>query len=59
MEDTFGELVKCKTSNIYPTTKNSCQARQIRPPSWIPETLVGHVQPPGQTCPASQPYPAQ
>jgi hypothetical protein len=28
----------------------------IQPPSWIPETLVGHVYPPGQTCLASQPF---
>jgi hypothetical protein len=55
--DTLGELVKCKTSKIYPTTKNSCQIRHIRPPSRIPETLAGNVRPPGQTCPASQPYP--
>jgi hypothetical protein len=37
----IGELVKCKTSKIYPTTKNSYQARHIRPPSRIPETLAG------------------
>jgi hypothetical protein len=30
--DTLGELVKCKTVKNYPTTKNSCQARHIRPP---------------------------
>jgi hypothetical protein len=54
--DTLGELVKCKTSKIYPTTKNSCQTRHIRPPSQILETLARHVRPPGQTCPASQPY---
>jgi hypothetical protein len=42
---TLGELVKCKTSKIYRTTKNSYQARHIRPPSWIPETLAGHVWP--------------
>jgi hypothetical protein len=41
----LGVLVKCKTSKIYPTTKNSCQARHIRPPSWIPETLAKHVWP--------------
>jgi hypothetical protein len=35
---TLGELVKCKPSKIYPTTKNSYRAR--------------HVRPPGQTCPA-------
>jgi hypothetical protein len=45
---TLGELVKCKTSKIYPTTKNSCQARHIQPPSQILETLVGYVRPPGQ-----------
>jgi hypothetical protein len=55
----LGELVKCKTSKIYPTTKNSYQDRHIRPPSRILETLARHVRPPGQTCPASQPYPAQ
>jgi hypothetical protein len=27
--DTLGELVKCKISKIYPTTKNSYQARHI------------------------------
>jgi hypothetical protein len=27
--DTLGELVKCKPSKIYHTTKNSCQARHI------------------------------
>jgi hypothetical protein len=43
--DTLGELVKCKTSKIYPTTKNSYQARHIRPPSRIPETLARHVRP--------------
>jgi hypothetical protein len=53
----LGELVKCKTSKIYPNTKNSCQARHILPPSRISETLAGHVRPPGQTCPASQPFP--
>jgi hypothetical protein len=52
-----GELVKCKTSKIYPTTKNSCQARHIRSPTRILDTLAGHVRAPGQTCPASQPYP--
>jgi hypothetical protein len=45
MGDTLGELVKCKTSKIYPTTKNSCQARHIRPPSRITETLAEHVRP--------------
>jgi hypothetical protein len=53
----MGELVKCKTSKIYPTTKNTCQARHIQPPSQIPETLAEHVQSLGQTCPASPPYP--
>jgi hypothetical protein len=53
----LGELVKCKTSKIYPTMKSSCQARDIRPPSWIPEILVGHVRAPGKTCPTSLPYP--
>jgi hypothetical protein len=43
--DTLGELVKCKTQKIYPTTKNSFQARHIRPPSQIPEALARHVQP--------------
>jgi hypothetical protein len=42
---TLDELVKCKTSKFYLTTKNSCQARHIRPPNWIPETLSGHVRP--------------
>jgi hypothetical protein len=28
--------------------KNSCQARHIRPPSRIPERLVGHVRPPSR-----------
>jgi hypothetical protein len=55
--DTLGELVKCKISKIYHTTKNLCQARHIRPPSRIPDTLAGHVWPPGPTCPASLPYP--
>jgi hypothetical protein len=41
----MGELVKCKTSKIYHTTKNSYQARHIWPPSWIPETLARHVWP--------------
>jgi hypothetical protein len=45
--DTLDELVKCKISKINPTTKNSCQARHIRPPSRIPETLAGHVRSPG------------
>jgi hypothetical protein len=53
----LGELVKCKTSKIYPITKNSCQARHICPPNRISETLAGLVRPPGQTCPASQPFP--
>jgi hypothetical protein len=43
--DTLGELVQCKPSKIYPTTKNSYQARHIRPPSRIPETLAKHVWP--------------
>jgi hypothetical protein len=30
-EDTLGELVKCKTLKIYPTTKNFCQAWHIQP----------------------------
>jgi hypothetical protein len=47
--DTLGELVQCKPSKIYPTTKNSCQARHIHPPNRIPETLAEHVWPPGQT----------
>jgi hypothetical protein len=41
--DTLGELVKYKPSKNYSTTKNSCQARHIRPPSQILETLAGHV----------------
>jgi hypothetical protein len=53
---TLGELVKCKPSKIHPTTKNSCQARHICPPSRILETLAEHVRPPGQTCPTSQPF---
>jgi hypothetical protein len=75
----LGELVKCKTSKIYPTTKNSCQARHIRPLAefhrlwpdmsgpqarhvWplfriqVLETWPGHVHPPTQTGPTSQPY---
>jgi hypothetical protein len=54
----MGELVKCETLKIYATTKNSYQARHIRPPSRILETLAGHghVPPPGQTCPAPLPY---
>jgi hypothetical protein len=56
MGNTLGELVKCKISKIHPTTKNSCQATHIHPPSQIPETLAGHVRPPSQTCPVSQPY---
>jgi hypothetical protein len=55
--DTLSELVKCKPSKIHLTIKNSCQAKHIRPPSWIPETLTGHVQPPSQTCPSSQSFP--
>jgi hypothetical protein len=42
-------------SEIYPTTKNSCQARHIRLPSRILETLAGHVRPPGQICSAPLP----
>jgi hypothetical protein len=48
--------MKCKTSKINPTTKNSYQTRHIRPPSQILETLAGHVRLPGQTCLTSQPY---
>jgi hypothetical protein len=58
--DTLGELVKCKTSEIYPTTKTSCYARHIRPPSRIPETQARHVRPlslfrVNQAYPASRP----
>jgi hypothetical protein len=59
--DTLGELVKCKPSKIYPTTKNSCQARHIRPLArfqrlWpdMSAPQDRHVRPPGQTYPASQ-----
>jgi hypothetical protein len=41
----LGELVKCKTSKIYRTTKNFCQTKYIRPLSRILETLIGHVRP--------------
>jgi hypothetical protein len=41
----LGELVKCKISNIYPTSKNFCQARHIRLLGRIPERLAGHVRP--------------
>jgi hypothetical protein len=54
MGDTLRELVKCKTSKIYPTVKDSCQAKHIRPPGRIPEALARHVQPLGQICPVSQ-----
>jgi hypothetical protein len=57
MGDTLGELLKCKTSKIYPITKHSCQVRHICPPSLIPETLPWHVQPSGQTCSAPLPNP--
>jgi hypothetical protein len=57
--DTLGELVRCKTSKIYPTTKNSCQARHIRPPSRIPEILdmsgLSALSRVNQAYPASRP----
>jgi hypothetical protein len=52
----LGELMKCKTSKIYSTTKNICQAKHIHPPSRILEILAGDVHPPGQTCPTPHPY---
>jgi hypothetical protein len=52
----IGWVGEVQTIKIYSITKNSCQVRHIRPPSRIPETLTGHVRPPGQTCPTSQPF---
>jgi hypothetical protein len=48
-----GEVQNIK---IYPTTKNSCQARHIQPLNRIPETLAAHVLPSGQTCLTPLPY---
>jgi hypothetical protein len=53
----MGELVKCKTSKIYPTTKNSYQARHIRPLAEFQRLWPDMSTPTGQTCPVSQSYP--
>jgi hypothetical protein len=52
----IGWVGEVQNIKIYPTTKNSYQARHIYPPSRIPKTGRS-CPPPGQTCPASQPFP--
>jgi hypothetical protein len=49
-----GEVQNIKNLSYH---QNSCQTRHIQPSSRILETLSGHVRPPGQTYPASQPFP--